>query len=60
MQSIVQEGIEQGLFRQVDTLLTARLLLNSLPSILYTTRPTGSAEAMLAEAIGIFLRGLRP
>ncbi|HEU5011582.1 MAG TPA: TetR/AcrR family transcriptional regulator [Roseiflexaceae bacterium] len=55
---IIQEGISQGRFRAVDPLNAARLLLNSLLSVLYTTRPTASAEAMLEEAVDIFLRGI--
>jgi TetR/AcrR family transcriptional regulator, cholesterol catabolism regulator len=56
--AIIQEGIERGNFRQVDPLNAARLLLNSLFSVLYTTRPTGSAEARLDEVVDIFLRGI--
>jgi TetR/AcrR family transcriptional regulator, cholesterol catabolism regulator len=59
MRSIIEEGISRGDFRQVDTLLAARLMIDSLVSVLYTSRPTGSAKAMLDEAVGIFLRGIR-
>lgn len=59
VRAIVEEGIAQGCFRQVDTLLAARLIHNSLVSVLYTSRPTGSAEAMLNEAVEIFLRGIK-
>lgn len=55
---IIQEGIAQGCFRPVNTLNAARLLINSLLSALYTSRPTGSAEEMLDEALEIFLNGL--
>lgn len=56
---VIQEGIDQGCFRQVSALNAARLLVNSLLSTLYTSRPTGSAEEMLEEAVEIFLHGLR-
>lgn len=56
---IIQEGIAAGYFRQVNALLAARLLLNSLLAVLYTSRPTASAEEGLAEAVEIFLRGIR-
>lgn len=56
--SIIEQGISQGCFRSVQPLNAARLLTNSLFSVLYTTRPTGSAEAMLAETVGIFLKGI--
>jgi AcrR family transcriptional regulator len=57
--AIIQEGIAQGCFRQVNTLLAARLLINSLISVLYTTRPTGSVETMLNETVEIFLNGIK-
>ena len=56
--SIVEEGIAQGCFRPVHPLHAARLLINSLVSVLYTTRPSGSAEEMMDEAIAIFLKGI--
>jgi AcrR family transcriptional regulator len=59
VRSIIQEGIATGCFRQVNPLLAARLLINSLLSILYTSRPTGSAEAMLDDAVLIFLEGIK-
>jgi hypothetical protein len=43
----------------VNALLAARLFINSLVSVLYTTRPTGSAEEMLNETVEIFLNGLK-
>ena len=59
VRGIIEDGIAQGCYRQVNALLAARLMLNSLVPVLYTSRPTGSAEAMLDEAVEIFLRGIR-
>jgi AcrR family transcriptional regulator len=59
VRALIEEGIADGRFRKVDALLAARLLINTLVSVLYTSRPTGSAEAMLDEALGIFLRGIQ-
>lgn len=58
VRSIIEEGIAQGRFRRVNALNAARLLINSLLSVLYTTRPTGSEEQMLDEAVQIFLEGV--
>jgi TetR/AcrR family transcriptional regulator, cholesterol catabolism regulator len=58
--ALVEEGILQGCFRKVDALLAARLLINTLLSVLFTSRPTGSAQEMLDEAVDIFLRGIKP
>lgn len=55
---LIQEGISRGQFREVNPLNAARLLLNTFLSILYTSRPTGSAEEMLDEALEIYLHGL--
>jgi TetR/AcrR family transcriptional regulator, cholesterol catabolism regulator len=57
--ALVEEGILQGCFRKVDALLAARLLINTLLSVLFTSRPTGSAQEMLDEAVDIFLRGIK-
>ena len=56
---IIQEGIAAGRFREMAPLHAARLLINSLLSVLYTTRPTGSTETMLDETVEIFLHGLQ-
>jgi AcrR family transcriptional regulator len=56
---VVQEGIDSGCFRPVDALLAARLLINSLLSVLYTSRPTGSNDEMLEQTLTILLEGLK-
>ncbi len=58
--SLIEAGIAEGRFRPVQPLNAARLLTNSLMTVLYTTRPAGSPEAMLGEAVDIFLRGIAP
>lgn len=57
VRALIDEGIRDGSFRQVDSLLAARLMINSLISILYTSRPTASAEKMLEGALAIFFTG---
>jgi len=59
VRSIIEEGIAKGFFRKVNALNAARLLTNSMLSILYTSRPTGSAEEMWDEAIEIFCNGVK-
>ncbi len=56
--AVIQEGIDMGCFRPVDPLLAARLSINSLVSILYTSRPTGSHAGMLEQTLAILLEGL--
>jgi AcrR family transcriptional regulator len=59
VRSMIEEGIAKGLFRNVDALVTARLLINSMITVLYTSRPTGSAGEMLDEIIGIVFDGIK-
>ncbi|MGE5375538.1 MAG: TetR/AcrR family transcriptional regulator [Bacteroidota bacterium] len=56
--SIVEDGIRNGEFRKINPLLAARTLLLLLTSVIYTTRPTGSPEAMLKDAMDIFFGGV--
>lgn len=56
---IIDAGIKEGTFRQVDPLLTARLLINVLLPVVYTTRPTGTPQFMLEESLDIMLNGIQ-
>lgn len=57
--TVIKHGIEQGCFRDVNPLLTSRLLINSLILILGTSRPVGSAQAMLDDTVDIILKGIK-
>lgn len=59
VQSVIETGIKEGVFRKTDPALAARLLINSMLSIAYTSRPSGSLEEMLDETVNIFLYGIR-
>lgn len=58
VQSVIEEGIKDKHFRMTDPALATRLLINSMLSIAYTSRPSGSEEEMLEEAVNIFLHGI--
>lgn len=58
MRSLIEEGIREGVFRPVDALLAARLLVNSMGSVVFTSRPTATPQALLSESLEIFLRGI--
>lgn len=58
IQSVVEKGITDRLIRKTDPALATRLLINSILSIAYTSRPSGSLEEMLEEAVNIFLYGV--
>ncbi len=58
MRSVLDEGIAKGLFRKVDTLFASRLMLNSLITVCFATRPSGGSHEMLHSAMDIFINGL--
>jgi AcrR family transcriptional regulator len=58
LRSLIEDGIREGAFRPVDPLLTTRLLLTLLTPIVFTSRPSGTPQQMMDEAIGIFFRGV--
>ena len=59
LRALVEEGIRQGEFRSVDPLFAARSIFMLLTNAVFTSRPTGTPEEMLAEAQGIFFRGVQ-
>jgi len=55
---LVEEGIRQGEFRPVNPLLAIRGMFSLVTPVAYTSRPTGSPEQMLEEALDIIFNGL--
>jgi AcrR family transcriptional regulator len=58
IKSVIENGVAVGVFRKTDTALVTRLLINSMLSIVYTSRPSASPEKMLDETMNIFLHGI--
>ncbi len=56
--SLVEQAIQEGAFRPVTPLLAARIILSLLTPAVFTSRPTGTPEQMMEEAIDIFYRGV--
>ncbi len=56
--SVIEKGVAAGIFRETDAELIARLLINSVIAIVYTSRPSASPEIMLEETMDIFLHGI--
>ena len=59
LRSIIEQGVQQGVFRPVDQLLVARVLINSIIPVVYASRPTRTPQEMLEEIIAIFLKGIQ-
>jgi hypothetical protein len=56
---LVEEGIRSSEFRPVNPLLAIRGMFSVLTPTVFTSRPTGSPEQMLEEAMDIILKGLQ-
>jgi AcrR family transcriptional regulator len=59
IRGLIEEGIREGAFRSIDPLLASRMLINTMAPVVFTSRPTGSAQEMLEETMDIFLKGLQ-
>jgi AcrR family transcriptional regulator len=59
LRNLIEQGIQEGAFRQVDTLLATRILITALTPVVFTSRPTGTPTEMLDEAFNLFLHGVQ-
>ncbi|HSG44953.1 MAG TPA: TetR/AcrR family transcriptional regulator [Anaerolineales bacterium] len=58
IRALIDEGIREGVFRKVNSLLAARLLISSISSAVYDSRSTGAPQEMLNETLDIFFKGI--
>ncbi|HSO13730.1 MAG TPA: TetR/AcrR family transcriptional regulator [Anaerolineales bacterium] len=58
IRALIDEGIREGVFRKVDSLLAARLLLSAMTPVVYGSRFTGTPQEMLKETLDIFFKGI--
>ncbi len=56
---LIDEGIREGSFRPIDSLLATRTLITILTPSVFTSRPTGTPEEMLNAATDIILNGIK-
>jgi TetR/AcrR family transcriptional regulator, cholesterol catabolism regulator len=59
LRAVVEQGVREGVFRPVNTRLATRTLLSVMEVLVYTTRPTGTPRAMLADALDMFMHGIK-
>jgi AcrR family transcriptional regulator len=59
VRGIIDEGIQEGCFRHVDSLLATRVIFTALTPAAYTTRPSGSRQQMMEEAFTLMLKGIQ-
>ena len=55
---LIEEGIGTGEFRPIKALFAVRSLGVLLANAVYTSRPSGTPEEMLAEAVDILFHGI--
>ena len=58
IRQLIDEGIAEGSFRKVDSLLVARTLITALTPTVFTSRPSGTPQEMLDTAFDIILKGI--
>lgn len=58
IRSLIDEGIREGTFRKIDSLVAARILITSFAPVVFTARPTGTPQKMMKETLGIFFKGI--
>ena len=60
VKKLIETGIQQGCFRQVDATMAMKTLLAMMTPVIYTSRPSGTPQEMLAEGLDLILNGLQP
>ena len=59
LRSVVEQGIAEGAFRDVDPTMASKVLLAMMTPVVFTTRPVGTPQEMLSQSLDIFLNGLQ-
>jgi hypothetical protein len=59
LRSLIEEGIQREEFRPVNPLFAARSIFSLLSIAVFTSRPTGTPEEMLDQALGILFQGIK-
>lgn len=55
---LIEAGIEDGSFRQVDPDIAVKILLSTLSSVILTARPNGTPLEMLNQGLDLIFKGL--
>jgi AcrR family transcriptional regulator len=58
LRSLIDEGIREGVFRKVDSLLAARLLISAMAPVIFGSRSTGTPQEMMKDTLDIFFKGI--
>lgn len=58
VRQLIDEGVRDGTFRKVDSLLVARLLFMAVTPTVFTSRPTGTPQQMFKSSMDVILKGI--
>ena len=58
IRALIDEGIREGVFRKVDSLLAARIMIISIVPAVFTSRPTGASQETVMQTMDIFFKGI--
>jgi len=58
IRTLINEGIREGVFRKVNSLLAARLLISAMAPVIFGSRSTGSPQEMMKDTLDIFFKGI--
>jgi len=58
VRALIDEGIREGVFRNINSLLVTRLLVNGISPIVFGSRITDAPDEMLNELLDIFFKGI--
>jgi len=58
IRALIDEGVREGVFRKVNSLLAARLLVSAISPVVFGSRFTGTPNEMLNESLDIFFKGI--
>ena len=59
LRGILEQGVQESVFRPVNTRLAARAMIETMEVLVYTTRPTGTPREMLGDVLDIFMHGIK-
>ena len=59
LRRLIEEGIQMGEFRDVNSLFAARSIFSLLTLTVFASRPTGTPEEMIQDAMDIFFKGIQ-
>jgi len=60
VKTLIETGVQQGCFRPVDATMAMKTLISMMTPVVYTSRPSGTPEDMLAAGMDLILNGLQP